>query len=296
MNIPMNLSMNIHQVLNTLIQNRCINIKKSYRIYKDLIDNTEIIIKNIYCKNRRPNGELCLNRCIEESKCCGIHDEIMRENRKKMNLWRRESKKYNNIGEDIFQDSNKNNNKDNNEDNTLSYIPEYTELIIEPSAPLLQNIINPPDYIQKPDECGNTIINTINYNQDNSQIDLQEELHEEYKLSNINNLYIPEDTKELENRFQDYRNSSIIKNNLVDYLQEYQFTLIDKPINNYLEDIQSTNFKDLQIKGIKSHRIINELIAINVSSYYKAYNRIPSTNFFYKYANTISTIIKNIPK
>lgn len=288
--MPIDIPMNIHQVLNTLIQNRCINIKKSYRIYKELIDNTEIIIKNIYCKNRRSNGELCLNRCIEGSKCCGVHDTFMRENRKKMNLWRRESRKYNNIEYDIFKD------EDNKEDNTLSYIPEYTEVIIEPSAPLLQNIIDPPDYIQKPDECGKTIINTLNNNQDNSQIDLQEELHEEYKPLNINHLYMPKDIKELENRFQHYRNNSIIKNNLVDYLQEYQFTLIDKPINNYLEDIQSTNFKDLQIKGIKSHRIINELIAINVSSYYKAYNRIPSTNFFYKYANTISTIIKNIPK
>jgi hypothetical protein len=296
MNMPIDTPINIYHLLKTLIEHKCINIKKSYKIYKDLIESDKTIIKNIYCKNKRPNGDLCLNKCIENSKCCKIHDPIMKENRKKMNLWKKESRKYNNIGHDIFQDED--NKQDNTQDNTLSYIPEYTKITIKPSAPLLQDIINPPDYIQKPDECGYTVINTIN-NQDI----IKQEIHQEdkinkdnYKLLTVNHLYTPLDTSDLENRFKHYRNNSIINSNLIDYLHDYQFTILDKPVDNYLDNISSINFKDLQIKGIKSHRIINELIAINISSYYKAYNRIPSTGFFHKYANTISTIIKNIPK
>lgn len=281
----MNTPVDIYQLLNTLIENKCINIKKSYKIYKSLIENNNVIIKDIYCKKRSNNGNLCLNKCIDNSKCCGIHDEIMRKNRKKLNLWRREINKINKIQEDIFYD----------EDISLSYIPQYQEIIVEPSAPLLQDIINPPDYMQKPDECGKTIINHINNKQDIISQDLQT-IENNNKPLSINHLYTPHDKDELELRFQEYRNKSIIKNNLVDYIQDYQFTIMNKPINHYLDNINDTNFKELQIKGVKSHKIINELIAINISSYYKAYNRIPSTNFFNKYANTISTIISKIPK
>jgi hypothetical protein len=294
MNNTIDMPLDIYQFINTMIQNNIINIKKLYKINKELIDNTEIIIKHHYCKNRNYNGNLCLNKCINGSKCCNIHDPIMKQNRKNMNLWRREIKKYHNIDYEPFYES----KKIEIEDVTLSYEPNTEEIIIKPSAPLEQDIIDPPDYIQKPDECGKTIINHINDQKDYQEIkSVDNHINKNnYNPIIINQLYKPKDKDELYKRFNNIRNNSLLNSSVIDYIEEYQFTIMNKPIDNYLDEINNTNIKELQLKGVRSHKIINELIAINISSYYKAYNRIPSTNFFYKYANTISNIISKIPK
>jgi hypothetical protein len=273
-----------------MIQNKCINIKKIYKINSSLIDNTEVIIKNYNCKNRNNNGKLCLNKCIEGSKCCRVHDPIMRNNRKKMNLWRREIKKYNEINYESYYKYKE------VEDNKLSYGPEYHEITIEPSTPLIEDIIDAPEYIKKSDKCGETIINHTNNNlKINTEI-IENNNITNYKSISVKQLYEPKDKSELTNRFNDSLCKQVIDNKLIDYIHDYNFTIMKKPIDEYLDDLNKINYKELQIKGIKSHKIINELIAINISSYYKAYNKIPSTNFFYKYANTISSIISKIPK
>lgn len=248
MNHTIDIQIDIYQFINTMIHNKIINIKKLYKINKEIIDNTEIVIKNYYCKNRNYNGNLCLNKCINGSKCCNIHDPIMKKNRKKMNIWRREIKKYYNINYDPFYEYK------NKEDITLSYEPDEEEIIIKPSAPQLQDIIDPPNYIQKPDECGKTIINHI-INQENKPIDNN---NNNYNPIVIKQLYKPKDKQELENRFNYYRNNSLLKNKLVDHIKDYQFTIMNKPIDNYLDEISNTNIKELQIKGIRSHKIIND--------------------------------------
>lgn len=273
----------IYHLLNIMIQNKCINIKKIYKINRELIDNTEVIIKNYNCKNRNNNGELCLNKCIEGSKYCRIHDPIMRNNRKKMNLWRREIKKYNEINYEFDYKSKK------IEDNTLSYGPEYHRITIEPSTPLIEDNINADEYSKS----------IIDHNNNNIKINteiIENNNITNYKPITVKQLYEPNDKAELTNRFNDSLYKQVIDNKLIDYIHDYNFTIMKKPIDEYLDDLNKINYKELQIKGIKSHKIINELIAINISSYYKAYNKIPSTNFFYKYANTISSIISKIPK
>lgn len=293
--------MDLYQLLNLLINNKGINIKKLYSIDKEILEGDKITIKNVYCKNRTNKNQLCLNKCINDSKYCSIHDPIMRElkinNRKNMNMWRRESSKFLNLEYDVNTYS----KKIFVENNTLSYEPDYKEIIINPSAPLLEDIIeNPPQYIQKPDECGKNIINYINNNNTNIELQPTETNKTNYKsinkTNNIKQLYKPSNKDEINYRFNYFRDNLLVNNNIVDYIQDYQFTDINGPMDNYLNNLNNTNIKELQLKGVRSHKIINELIAINISSYYKAYNRIPSTNFFYKYANTISNIISKIPK
>lgn len=88
-NPPIILTTSIINLFNNLIKNKGINIKKLYSLDNYILENNILEIKNIYCKNRTIKGTICLNKCIENSKYCKIHDPIKRKYKKINNIKKR---------------------------------------------------------------------------------------------------------------------------------------------------------------------------------------------------------------
>lgn len=304
MNTSMNMPIDIYQLLNTLIQNKGINIKKLYSLNKNIIEEDNITIKNIYCKNRTNKGNLCLNRCIEYSKYCRVHDPIMKEqkklNRIKMNIKRKILKQENTILRKIDYEI-------GNE-----YIP---------SAPLLEDIKeDPPIYEQKPDECGTTIINMINnkpiYNMNLNQtiIDnmaMEIENIKAHSLDYYKSVFINEgDILAADNIKPDNiissRNQNLLKINMIKDNNNIIFPVIDKllPFDNnnkpitsvdeYKNKINNIDFKFLnsQYKGLDLNKLYGNTIKFEMRLLYLSNDKKINS----KIITYINKFIKSIPK
>jgi hypothetical protein len=286
----MNMPIDIYQLLNTLIQNKGINIRKLYTANKEILEENKIIIKNIYCKNVTQKGRLCLNKCIEGSKCCKIHDPIMRENRKKMNIRRREIKKMDKV-----------------------------EMSIEPSAPLLDDIKEDlPIYEQKPDESGLTIKNHIK-NKDyhiklnQSIIDnmaMEIENIKTHSLSFYKNIFINEGDIKSSNEIRpiniiESRNQVLLGINNVMDSRNNILPIVEKllPINNgkhiisieeYKNKLSTIDFNSIneQYKGLNLHKLYTNTIKLEMRLLYCCNNR----PFNSKIITYINKFIKSIPK
>lgn len=304
MDAPINMSINIIQLINTLIQNKGINIKKLYTANKEILESNEISINHIYCKNRTNKHNLCLNKCIDESKYCKIHDPIMRENRiinrRNMNirrkLFKKETKGFMAIDYEIGEP-------------------------YEPSAPFLEDIKDdPPKYTQKPDESGNIIKNYINnkntYNiiLDNNRINSISDSISKIKTSTVQsykNIFIQNgdllaadnisivnviearNTKLLEIQDIKDNNGNILPllNNIL--LNDDNKIITD--IEEYKDKLDKLDYQN--ISGLYKGLNIQKLYRSTIELQFKLLlSNNTNTNINSKLLKFINTIIKRIPK
>lgn len=151
--LPTILTTSVINLFNQLIKNKGINIKKLYSLDNNVLESDTIDIKNIYCKHRTNKNKLCLNKCIQDSKYCKIHDPIMKEQKRINRINMNEKRKLLNKEINIFKNI------------------EYESTCI-PFVSTINNTIEvniPPSYEQKPDETGKSIINEINNSNDISK-------------------------------------------------------------------------------------------------------------------------------
>lgn len=313
MDDPINMSINIIQLINTLIQNKGINIKKLYRANKEILESNEISINHIYCKNRTNKHNLCLNKCIDESKYCKIHDPIMRENRiinrRNMNIRRRLLKKE-----------------------TKGFVAIDYEIgePYEPSAPFLEDIKDdPPTYTQKPDETGNIIKpdetgniiknfinnkNTYNIILDNNIINSISDSISKINTSTIQyykNMFIQDgdmlaaDNINITNVIE-ARNTTLleikdIKDNYGNILPLFNNILLNYN-NKVITDIEE--YKD-KLNNLDYQEITNHYKGLNIQKVYRSTIELQfklllsngtNTNINSKLLKFINTIIKRIPK
>ena len=86
MESPIILTSSAISLFNTLIKENAINLKKLYKHYKQGIDTNIIDFKNIKCIARTSKNNVCLNKCIENSKYCIIHDPVMKQIKKQKRI------------------------------------------------------------------------------------------------------------------------------------------------------------------------------------------------------------------
>lgn len=293
--IPTILTSSVINLFNNLIKNKGINIKKLYSLDNNLLEDNLFEFKNIYCKNRTTKNKLCLNKCIENSKYCKIHDPIMKEqkriNRINMNIKKRSLKQC--IKEEISLLS--------NIDYNLPSTPPYEE--INHKGIISQSIesIPPPNYEQKPDEVGKQIINQVNINKYNP-IFINDIINKSEKIIQSPIRLHP---MMLYNTYATTMN--IIKNynreiNAPEELKPLLSSLLaigdnGRPIEdiekyqNKLNNIDYSIFNNY--KGPKIHKLTENIIKTQIKAYY-----FNNPNNIYNSSITlfINNIIKHIPK
>lgn len=313
MNTTITTPMDIYQLLNLLISNKGLNIKKLYSINKEILEEDKITIKNIYCKNKTNKNNLCLNKCIQESKYCSIHDPIMRENRiinrRTMNIRRRKLKLWDKVSKELLEINYEIDN-------------EY-----KPSAPLYEEIveqtIDPPVYEQKPDECGTTIKNFINNNninpifKDSEIVNKITKAINNMEINNINKFKLFSSKAALNLNFEDQicTEGIVHTNNVrllaIDHFRDSQGN-IDKllqplipvkidsisnteeilsNVEDYKKQLLNIDYSIYQpYPGVQLRRLCTSLIEFQ----FKLYNS--NNNINSKTIKFINNIIKHIPK
>lgn len=306
---PIILTTSVINLFNNLIQNKAINIKKLYSLNNIILENNTIDIKNIYCKNRTNKNKLCLNKCMEYSKYCKIHDPVMKEqkriNRLAMNIRRRELKK---LDKKLIEDE--------NEEILKNKIVEENKIMEVPSAPTYEEIKNKesiilPDYDQKPDECGSSIKNIIK-NKSIYNIDLNKDkinmISESINKIHVHTLrhyrnILMDNYVEINNVIQ-YRNKVLLKindikdnnGNILPIVNDLLLNSNDNiitTIDDYKNKLENINYDNYKYKGINIQRLCKSTIELQFKLLLA---KGSNTNINSKLAKYINNIIKRIPK
>lgn len=215
---------NIINLFNNLIHNKGLNIRKLYKLNNNLFKENLLKIKHMYCQQVTKKGNLCLNKCIENSNYCKRHEPYLDDYSKTMEL--------------LFEyNETENLTEKKMEEHMEEPIEQMEQMEPIPSAPKLEELeeLESPDYEQKPDEVGNMIKNQIKTN----------------KIKPIfNNVDIEKIIKEI-NNIQVYNKNTLIHKGLDIITKE------DIDTDGY---IGSYNIHLLNIKYIKDNNgNINEL-------------------------------------
>jgi hypothetical protein len=292
--IPTVLTTSVINLLNYLIHNKSINIKKLYSFDNTILEKDNLEIKNIYCKNRTAKGTICLNKCIDNSKYCRIHDPIMKEqkkiNRLNMNIKRKlinqEIKLFRKIEYEIGNEYLP--SEDSHEKIEHNYIINRSIESISPSC----------RYDQKPEKYNKKNINEIKINNYNSNF-IESVINEtDNCLKNFDLFYRYKPTYII-NYINKGINNKLTKEekNLLDQI------LANKYVNNkevaiptveeYKEKLNNIDYSILsKYKGNRLHKLVDNVINIQIRSYYiKAPNLYNDTTL-----SIISNILERIPK
>lgn len=315
--MPVILTTSVINLFNQLIKNKAINIKKLYKVDKYILENNIVDVKQMYCKHRTNKNTMCLNKCIENSKYCAIHDPIKKEekkiNRLNMNIKRKlinqEIKLFRNIeyetGE-VYEPS----------------APSYNEInnkgIISES---IDNITLPPKYEQKPDEVGKIIKNHININKNNplfnkNVINSINNNINNIDLKCIHNVTDPFYSKVLENqmdtesilgvynlRLLKLKHMRDDKENIQDIFKQIIPVRINKDTNeeeiipslyDYTKKLENIDYNIYEpYKGLQMRRLCYTIIEFQFKLY--KFNK-PSFGINSKTIKFINNIVKYIPK
>lgn len=313
--MPVILTTSVINLFNQLIKNKAINIKKLYKVDKYILENNIVDVKQMYCKHRTNKNTMCLNKCIENSKYCAIHDPIKKEekkiNRLNMNIKRKlinqEIKIFRNIEYEIGNIY---------EPSAPSYDDIHVNGIINES---INNIL--PEYEQKPDEVGKVIKNHININKINplfnkNVINSINNNINNIDLKCIHNVTDPFYSKVLENqmdtesilgvynlRLLKLKHMRDDKENIQDIFKQIIPVRINKDTNeeeiipslyDYTKKLENIDYNIYEpYKGLQMRRLCYTIIEFQFKLY--KFNK-PSFGINSKTIKFINNIVKYIPK
>lgn len=312
--MPVILTTSVINLFNQLIKNKAINIKKLYKVDKYILENNIVDVKQMYCKHRTNKNTMCLNKCIDNSKYCAVHDPIKKEekkiNRLNMNIKRKlinqEIKIFRNIEYEIGNIY---------EPSAPSYDEIHSKEIINES---INNIL--PEYEQKPDEVGNVIKNHIKINNINP-------LFNKKVIESINNNINKIDLKVIRNADPIYTkildkhidnesvigvyNSRLLKlehlrdanEDIPDVFKQIIPVIINKDTNeeeiipslyDYTKKLENIDYNIYKpYKGLQMRRLCYTIIEFQFKLY--KFNK-PSFGINSKTIKFINNIVKHIPK